>query len=112
MTDFFGGDSAAAKNKKKPNEGIAIDRKNDEKPKKKPEIVKKTAKNSAATKVKSEPENEGSLLDNLESTLEELATDEKPSAADDKNESNAAEENDEDDDDEEEDDISKCFIMI
>lgn len=104
VSDFFGGTSTAAKNKKKPNEGIAIDRKNDEKPKKKPEIVKKTAKNPAATKIKSEePENEDSLLDNLESTLEELASDEKPSSADNKDDQSTTEETDDDDEDDDED---------
>lgn len=97
VSDFFGETTPAAKNKKKPNEGIIIDRKNDEKLKKKPEIVKKTAKTSAASKLKAKPDNDESLLDNFESTFEELAA--HDDTADNGDQAVAEENNDENDED-------------
>lgn len=109
VSDFFGEGTAATKNKKKPNEGIVIDRKTDEKLKKKPEIVKKTAKTSTANKLKSKTNDDDSSLEyDVESTLEDFEGSDDTDLAEDRIDENVTEENDEDDEgyqaDKEEDD--------
>lgn len=122
VTDFLGVNS---NEKKKPNEGINIDRRNDEKLKKKPEIVKKTPKNSP-NKLKSEADdqNEDSVIETIEKTIEELAADGEEQTTDspiEKTEPTEAEheESDETDatekeyeDEDEEDDVSIFLKMI
>lgn len=103
MTDFFGGDSST-KNKKKPNEGISIN----EKTKKKTDIVKKTAKNSA-NKVKDEDDE--SLLGELEDELTEELDDKDEKSSDQTEEGELKEVEKEKDDDtdeykDEEEDVS------
>lgn len=75
VTDFFGGNSGQNK-KKKPNETIRIDRKNEEKLEKKSESVKKTSKNSN-NKIESETTEKepDSLLDAFQETIDELSSD-------------------------------------
>lgn len=118
VTDFLGGNSDE---KKKPNEGIHIDRKNDEKNKKKPEHVKKTPKNSASKlSVEADDQKEDSLIKTIEETIEDLAADEEQSTdvtpeKDEPTETEADAEHEENDDavvkdnDSEEDDVS--FIL-
>lgn len=124
VTDFFGGNS---NEKKKPNEGININRRNDVKPKKKPEIVKKTPKNTASKlKAEADDQKDASIMGTIEETLEEFAADdeEQPSNTttervesteaehEEDGESNAAEKTEKDYEDEEddEDDVSVIFL--
>lgn len=104
VTDFFGGDSSQ---KKKPNEDIKIDRKNDEKPNKKPEIVKKTPKNSASKlKAEADDQKEASILETIGETIEELTADEEQptDSTTEKTESTENEEEHEDEEQEEKED--------
>lgn len=74
VTDFFGGSS---NEKKKPNAEININRRNDEKHKKKPELIKKTPKTSNKLKSDANTQNEDSIMETIEETIEELAADEE-----------------------------------
>lgn len=125
FTDFFGGNS---NEKKKPNEGININRRNDVKPKKKPEVVKKTPKNSASKlKAEADDQKDASIMGTIQETLEEFAADdddeEEPSNTTTERVESTEAEHEEDDDtnvgekpeknyeDEEEDDVSVIIFM-
>jgi len=75
VSDFLG--VSPSSKKKKPNEDIKIDRKNDEKTKKKTDFEKKTPKNSASKlKAETDDNDDVSVLETIEDTIEELTSDE------------------------------------
>lgn len=104
VSDFFGGNTS--NKKKQPNDGILINRKNDEKAKKKPEFVKKTPKNTASKVKADDDENEGSVLDTLEETIENLAADEEQPSTTEKDEATETDNNDTDNEKDEDDEVS------